>query len=170
MLLTELRVYSNLNATQVSIFTPDISGPELISYELNLQTDIVSLTFSEPILIDNITLTGFVLSSDPASQSISRRLTGGLVQNDGYATNILNVLLSQSDIAFIKLQQNLATEINNTYLSIDNDTLYDTFQNPNNLIFGISPTQVVPDMAVSFTSLASYNLDFQHRLFNIDFY
>ena len=47
------------NETQVQLFTPDTTRPELISFDLDLSLDILTLSFSE-------TVSAITLDSNPA--------------------------------------------------------------------------------------------------------
>ena len=117
--------YSTETVTSITQFTPDTTPPELYNYILDLNTGHIILNFTEAVNTStlNVTLLTLYASSD-INETILYQLslpTGTIDSN----RKTVNISISDTDLNAIKADYNLATEINNTYLFIDNHTIID---------------------------------------------
>ena len=113
-----IRPINQSNPLQVDDFQEDISPPTLLSYVLDLNSNMLILTFSETVNISgSLDLTQITLnnSANIDNETESYTLTGGdYVRED---SNIVIVNLTRADANNIKSFLNLATGPSNTFLS-----------------------------------------------------
>ena len=110
----EIPRYSPL---QASGFIPDVSRPEILSFDLDMDSSILTLSFSEVVNISSFDITAIMLQSN----SFVTFGTFYSLQNSTTAFETLtrvNIFLSDEDANNIKRMTSLATFMNNTYLSI----------------------------------------------------
>ena len=147
-------------------YVADTTAPRLNSFHLDLATNVVVMTFNEPVDFDslNASLLTFHASSSPDSANVT--LTGGTVTANADRT-IVTLALLQSDIAVLKLDTRVATERNNTYLTLLPGSIPDT---AGNLI-----SEVLRRSAAVYTSdssrlqLLSYSIDMATGDVNLTF-
>ncbi len=149
-----------VNSSQVHTFTADVTQPQLLSFNLDLTLDIITLTFDETVMgstlrPEQLTLVNSVLDTTVGSGSLqnstdgsgnfesdftSYSLTGGLnLPNDVRNTEI-RINLTFFDRNEIKRLYNLATSFNNTFVSITSDFIEDTNRNP---VIGVDITNPI---------------------------
>ena len=114
---------SNSFALQVGTFTEDVLGPHLISFQLDLNTGLLQLTFSEPIRVSSIDYTAFTLQNTATLPTVNYTLTNGQSASPNGLDIIL--LLSDFDLNSIKLIPDLATTPNTTYVSVTMEGIMD---------------------------------------------
>ena len=92
------------SALRASVYTPDTEGPAITSYTLNLQDDILELTFNEPVLVSTMNFTRISLSST-ANGTAEVVLSGGRLLPPGNEDGVLIVVvqLTDEDISQLKL-------------------------------------------------------------------
>ena len=134
----EIPRYSPLQASE---FLPDFTRPQLISFDLNMDSRVLTLSFTEVINISSFDVTAIMLQS----QTYFIMGTFYSLQNSTTAFETLtrvSVFLSDEDANNIKRITSLATSINNTHLSIMNTLVRDTFNNPVKVIMNITGIRV----------------------------
>ena len=113
-------------ATQASTVAPDEIRPVLNFFDFDLNTEIITLYFSETVDLSTFDLTEFTLVDGPSPSGVastSYRLTGGSIRSLDSAA--VQVRLITPDINNIKRLFTLATDMNNTYLSLTRAALTD---------------------------------------------
>ena len=118
-----------------STLVPDRVPPMVLSFSINLVDDVITLTFNEPVRVSSVMYTGLTLLSEPSFTPIDiRNLTGGenTEDTDMNGTMILSGYLVQPDIRYLKLSDDLATSIADTWLSVIEGTIQD--MNGNDLV------------------------------------
>ena len=119
-----------LQATQFIADTP----PEAVRFPVfDLNTGMLSISFSEPVNASSVNITQFTLYSDRSSTATaSYTLTGGVISSpDG---NVLDIYLSNVDLNEIKLLQNLCTSITNCIPAFTSRFVSDLAGNPVNVL------------------------------------
>ena len=120
------------DAIQASEFQEDETDPKLVSFDIDMNTGMLILTFDETVEADSLDVTQITLQDDPLTPALndSFTLTGGLTSTND--STILSITFSFLDINEIKKIRNLASDINglNTYISISNLTAVDMNNNP----------------------------------------
>ena len=123
------------NALHVSGFVDDVTAPRLVSFaQFNLETGIISLSFSEPIDAINVNYSLITLQSDSnITAGFSRVLTDGEPASKTSVRstdpNILDLYLSFDDLLLVKQTSLFAVSSDTTYLSFDREAFADTAGN-----------------------------------------
>ena len=118
-----------------STLVPDRVPPMVLSFSINLVDDVITLTFNEPVRVSSVMYTGLTLLSEPSFTPVDiRNLTGGenTDETDMNGTMILSGYLVQPDIRYLKLSDDLATSVADTWLSVIEGTIQD--MNGNDLV------------------------------------
>ena len=132
-----------LKATSV---TEDENRPSLVSFDLDLNSNTLTLTFSEPV--DASTLRGehFKLQNLASSATDSYSFTSGSsVSNDG---STVNLVISSTDMNEVKAKTGLAANTSTTYLVVNSDAILDMNSNkvtPITASNAIQAKSVIPD-------------------------
>ena len=150
------------DALQVRNFTGDTDGPILFSFELDYITNQLLLMFNEPVLAASFNFTGISFSAVrvPTSGDEVYTLTGGEVANiDANFVGLMDVVvvLNTEDTTALKSSRTLATETTNTFISLTNTTVVNTFGEYNMPIQGLRASNVRRD--ISPLMLTSFTLD-----------
>ena len=121
-----------VQATQV---VPDTTQPVLESFTIDMDEGLLVFTFSETV--DGVTLdpTLFTLQSSASSPIMQYTLTGGTPTLD--ATPLITLQISIDDLNAIKAIRGLATELTNTFVSVDEGGILD--MTGLNLTMGVVP-------------------------------
>ena len=114
-------------AIPVETFTPDETPARLIDFELDMNLGLIHLTFNDIINSSTLYAPGITLQN---SKSIDKQNSVTLTQssiteslNDYYIT----INISASDLNLIKFNDELGTDLSNTYLSMRAETFKDNF-------------------------------------------
>ena len=118
------------NSTEASIVYKDVTKPELVSYDLNLTSEYLLLTFNEVVNTDTFNVQ-YIVFQELANIHIATdnwyQLTGGkLSQNDDY---IVNVRLDTADLNQVKKITQLLTEPSNTFITFSEELIQDMHKN-----------------------------------------
>ena len=155
-------------------YTDDTTGPVLTHFTLNMSTQLLSLTFDEPVDISTFNLSGITLQSSTSvfkdQISMYYTLTGGTVlSNSG---TIIDIELSSSDAVEIQSRPNLATSLDNTHLSLSSATVRDVSYLANQVQFismssAKAATKFQPDTAPP--RIISFSLDLDSNSLTLTF-
>ena len=160
-----------IEAIPVTEVFPDIIPPEMVEFSLDLNTEILNLTFSEIVYVSNLDISQlFLLPTSPSDVTDIFSLTGAFTENSLYS-RIISVELSDSDLNGIKLNTQFATSQFNTFCSISESLISDTSLNHVLSIPIFSPLNVssyVSDMKSPVLSEYSFdlNMGLMHLTFN----
>ena len=153
------------NALQAVEYKPDTTSPELLTFTLDLSNSQLILTFSEiiPVSLFNVNEV-FILSNE------SGEIVSPLSANYTLTTNTREVVieLATVDGDAIKLNPDLGTNVNNTYVNITAGALEDFAGNE--LVALLNPIQaelVVADNTAP--SLTYFNLNLNTGLLTLQF-
>ena len=162
-----LTAVNNLNT---SAFSPDTIDPELISFNLNLSSEILTLSFTETVDASTLLLSSFTFLSedDQMANSTQYTLTGGTTIDSD--SDVINVELTTADLNVLKTHTDLATSNLNTYIGVEPAAVRDMNNNP---------LRAIPvDEAIAVTvfsgdkvrpMIESYNLDLNTGILTISF-
>ena len=152
-LITQL--YNGSNITRlIDQFIPDGVNPSVISYNIDLNTGLLAVTFSE--LVRDILPVHFILLNNNQSYNLltSSLLTGPVIQGPGHPPEV-TIHLSTMDLDEIKALDQLAISNTTTFLSVSNQSARDTAGNLITPISLLPPLIYIPDSTnphlVSFT-------------------
>ena len=149
----------NGNATLVDLFTPDTTQPGLVDFSVDLNQGLFQLTFDETVDYSTLNVTSITIQNEVDSDTISVELTGGSTTNVEDSTTI-EVEIDIDDLNEIKRIRQLATSVNDTYISILAGTVLDMNFNP---VVAVNATDAL--QAASFVGdttspmLVSFDLD-----------
>ena len=161
---------STESAIPTSNYTADTTSPVLLEYTLDMDSDILILTFNEPINHTSVDCTNITLYNTTSStQQATLPLTDCLTEEIEDVAGILVITfeLVQPDITDLKVNLDFATSDNNSYLSLTASAFVDTAGNPVTPV-DLQPVSLfIPDgtrpMLLSFTYdqlLGQINLTF----------
>ena len=93
--------YSTRSAYPVDIFVPDTKEPALSRFDLDMDTGIITLVFSEPVQASSINMTALLFMERQVSSEGSqyRPTDGTILDGDG---KIINVQLTDTDVTVLK--------------------------------------------------------------------
>ena len=160
---------STADALQPSDFIQDTTSPEIQSFSLNLDTNSMAVTFSEPVLVTSFNPQNLVLTSrlDPATGE-SYSLTGGTVHSTASAaSHVITFTLTDADVTFLETNAMIATGLTNTYLSASMPVAQDTNNNTNMVLSPLSMDVFVED--TSPPSVTAFDLDMDEGVLQILF-
>ena len=160
---------SSADALQPTDFIRDSTPPEIESFSLNLDTNSMAVTFSEPVLVSSFNPQNLVLRSqlDPASGE-SYTLTGGTVRSTASAaSHVINFTLTDGDVTFLETNALIATGLTNVFLSASMPVAQDTNNNTNVALSSLSVDVFVAD--TSPPSVIAFDLDMDDGVLEILF-
>ncbi|XP_065887295.1 uncharacterized protein [Dysidea avara] len=123
---------------QVSLYQPDTISPVVVCFDLNMNDDLLILTFNETVRVPSLNITEVVIQD--YNFTVYRRLETGIPQNSD--DPIVSIELLPVDTNYIKTFVGLATDINNTYISLSNFTIADMAGNLVTAVDYVEPQQV----------------------------
>ena len=155
------------NPLRVSMYTRDSTPPELLSYQLDLNSDQLIFTFNEPVSTNSVNFTALTLQNDSSTPIFSRTLVGGTVLTTELASLVITTQLHPADISVLKLTDGFGTNTNNTYISAAQGAFTDTANNPIEAITSMMATFHVSDTTRA--RLMSFSIDMQTGQLDLTF-
>ena len=122
---------------RVTNYTADMSAPSLVQYDLDLDQGNLTLTFSEPVDVSTLDVTGIALygvqdgGQDDLESAVNLDSMISLT-SDSFSTSrdheVIQVAIRGADLDNIKLSDDVGTGTGyaDTYLSIESGSVYDT--------------------------------------------
>jgi len=109
-------------ARQVENYISDATKPTLIAFDVNLETEVISLSFSETMNIDNVTLSGIRIQNNAYKATSVYALTGGYIRKRSQVLEgsyaIVEVHMTSKDLDALLSNQMLLESVSNTYISL----------------------------------------------------
>jgi hypothetical protein len=139
---------SNTSVMQASSYVPDTTPPLLLSFDLDLDTNQLILTFDEYVNLSmsamlfvnsGMVFGGIALQSDPNATRFTERVSV-LIISFAMNTSVISFYLDLDRVKEIR-SQGLAFEYNSTFLVLDSGVVLDANSNPN---IPILSTDAVP--------------------------
>ena len=157
---------------QASAYTPDSTKPRLNAFVLDLNAGLLTLDFSEPVrAASSLSLPKIGLQSANTSSAVSVTLTTATLAAgtvDGATKFTLS--LSSRDIEAIKVRTQLATRLNNTFLTLQDLAIVDMAGNAAEVIAASSAlgaSSFIED--VSPTTLQAFTLSMNNATLVLTF-
>ena len=158
-------------ALQVSIYSEDLTSPELDSFSLNLSLEQLILTFSETVRATSLDPTQMTLQSHinaGTTGSTLITLSGGIISQTD--SPIIRLQLSEEDANSIKQFRSIATSPSNTYLSLSSAAVQDPAGNTVRAVASNNALQVGEFIEDSVAPLlVSFALDLDQRVLSLTF-
>jgi len=130
------------SAMQASTFVQDSTLPYLVTFDLNMNTGVMTLHFSEPVRTLNFAVSAFTLqNARGSSPTHAYRLTSSSMLSSSNALD-MTITFSVSDLNAIKARFPLAAIVAQTWLSIDTSAYTDMNFVSTNEIRPVSALQV----------------------------
>ena len=152
------------SAIQGTNFIRDQTPPTVSAFSLNLTSEILSLVVDEPLDPAAFNPAGVTLQNSPNNtgmNSMSVVLTGGLARQTNSIFE-LEVQLSNTDLNSVKQMLELATSIDNIYISLDSTSFADFGGNGVNPVSGmqaLNATEFGGDLIPPFVSRFTLDLN-----------
>ncbi|KAL5489585.1 hypothetical protein EMCRGX_G018695 [Ephydatia muelleri] len=148
----------------VTVLVSDTTPPVLTGFDLNMNTGMLTLSFSEPVgTLDPTTIT--IASGPNANASQQYTLTGG-AQNYTSGQAVIYLTLSPSDLNAVK-SSSFAKQKSNTYLAMSSGAVYDLSYLKNALV-AIPISKPVLTYSIVFANVSLQNSpylpSFMHNL------
>jgi len=106
-----------VDSLQIRLFKPDLKSPILLYFDLDMDSEELTLVFDEPVNITSFDMTGLRIMSAPdaaASQSIA--LTRHSIIKSHDDTSAVVIGIGESDMSLIKSLYPLASSVDYVYL------------------------------------------------------
>ena len=116
-------------AMQVASYQPDITAPVLLSFDLDMNSGVVTLYFNEVVNAESLNVLTITVHNSTVPTDSFHKLTEG--SNSEVNSTEIEVYLDITDLNAIKLDRNLATSNTSTALSITMSTVRDMALVPN---------------------------------------
>ena len=161
----EAVVIEETAALKITRFTQDSSSPRLLSFDVDLVTEIMQLTFSETVNASSLDITQLTFQNTRTASSVSEVLRYTLRNSFVWpetSDTVLNVNLTEDDLNAVKQIENLVTEDRDTFLYLTAQAIRDMAQN---LVTAVSSenalnvTEFVGDMTRPRLRNATLDLD-----------
>ena len=110
------------------LYFPDQVNPSLSSFSLDMNAGLVTLTFSEAVLV-NSARPNTLTFQDSMVRRFGYTLTDGIQQFSGETALSIQIQLIYMDLNRIKSIQGVATALNDTFLQVVEDFIVDTNNN-----------------------------------------
>ena len=106
-------------------YVEDSSKVSLLSYKLDMNQGAIILNFDDAIGINSISYSDLMIQNQSTSTSNSYQLSGGTIRNNSLGGIDSHILLTLRDQNAIKGLLSLATNTNNTYITISSQFIRD---------------------------------------------
>ena len=139
------------SALMVCNVTSDTRPPSVDSFNLDFNSNLLHVELSEPVLLDSLNISGFILAS-----SVSVDVHNAINLNDSClfdcndspadeAVKMISIAFGSQSLTRIKTDYNIGTTVDNTYLLIEDNSFGDTNGNGYVSPGPIAATAVIAD-------------------------
>ena len=155
----QVREVSSNDAVQVASYIPDTTSPTLEGFSIDLDAEFILLYFSETVNVSSFDIQGITIQSTANSDAVSINLTSFSNISAENGPTIL-VQFSQDDLNLLKSITDLATSVNDTFITVISTVILDMFENPLNIIMSAAALQA-RELESDFTEpqLVTFDLD-----------
>ena len=116
------------NAQQATDFIEDEVAPYLVTFDLDFNSETLSLYFNETVDVDTFDVTQLTLLNSAQNATRNITLSAGIINSERYV-NMINITLPRTDLNAIKFFTDFAVDEHTTYLSATRATIRDSNQN-----------------------------------------
>ena len=148
----------NTGAHRVTVYVPDTTSPQLESYSIDLDAGTMTLSLSEPVLLQSYTPEELTVQNTASSPSSSFTLTSGRVTaTNSIADSAITLVMDYNDLNEIKNRTSLASSSSDTFLMVGSGFFTDTSKNSIISVSALSPSSYSGD--VTLPVLVTFSLD-----------
>eukprot|EP00729_Bicosta_minor_P004714 gene4714-23313_t len=115
------------NALQVQTLTADNSSPNLLDFQLNMDTGVFTLTFDEVVSHASVTPSGFTLQNAATNPTETSEVLDGSASTTD--STVITLTLTLDSANGVRALTNLATDKTDTWLAVDNTAFKDVDNN-----------------------------------------
>ena len=147
------------NATVAIDFTNDTTRPFLEEYSIDLNVGLITLTFSETVDTSTVNLTQLTLQDARTATSTFQLASSS---HSLELQPIVTVFISKSDLDLLKQNREVATERDDTFLTLTNFTVDDMAGNDIHFIpdgFGVRPQNYTEDITAPRLEAFDFDVD-----------
>ena len=147
-------------AQMVAIYVRDTTSPMLTSYNLDMDTGIVIMNYTESVLLSSFTPTELSIQNSASSPSSMYQFKAGTLnpQTQGtLADSVITLNIDYNDLNEIKSRTSLATGSSDTFLNVGSNLFQDTSQNNIANVSAMTPNTYQADTTLP--ELVAFNLD-----------
>ena len=127
--LVDIVPITDTKGLQVDLFVPDTVPPALDFYDLDMNSNNLTLAFTDTVNLSTFEVTAITLYSASINATTAFTLRGGLSVRSSNGTQI-TVTLTRDDANAVKRLRTLATGRNDTHLTINASSVLDLALNP----------------------------------------
>ena len=128
-------------ALMVTDFTNDTTPPQLRSFDIDLTTEILTLTFDETVRVETLDVRQVTIQDRVAANSdLYWSLRAGTVLSND--SRVVMISIDNNDLNEIKIRPDVGTNENNTYISITGRFIQDMNENLNAPVSSMNPVPV----------------------------
>lgn len=113
-----------------AMYVADSTNPTLMSFSLDMNMGALSISFSEPVLVSTLTLQMMTIQNSLVTPTVSYTLTNGTYQVEGATATSVQITFTYEDLNLIKSLTGLASSLLDTFISLTQDFVTDTNNNP----------------------------------------
>ena len=128
---------------RADVFIPDMTGPILLSFDLDMNVGAMNITFSEAILQETFDSSGITVQDAPTANYQYTLSPNSTSSPTGLRS--LFVALTTEDLNGIKAAQDTATINTNTYMTVSSAVITDPFNNPARVSSAVQVSSFTPD-------------------------
>ena len=128
-----------------SAVVSDTTPPSLIQFSFDLNMGLLKLSFDEPVISTSQHLQGITIQSSFLDPTFMFILLPVQVDRNFNRVVLINIL--NENLNTIKLNSNLGTSLNNTYISLAIGIVKDTWYNPVSATSPLRASSVIPDLS-----------------------
>lgn len=123
---TQAQAIASDSALLVSVFESDRVPPQIRAFNLDLDSNSMAITFTEPVRIDSLNLEQLVVLSS-RSDGVTYNITGGNLELVSLAAaSVVEFTLLDEDATFLEASADVATSLGDTFLAAGSGLAQDT--------------------------------------------
>lgn len=123
---TQAQAITSNSALLVSVFESDRAPPQIRGFDLDLDSNSLTITFTEPVRVDGLNLDRLVIASSRAG-GVTYNITGGTLHSISLAAaSVVPFTLPDRDLTFLEVSRGIATGVSDTYLASEDGLAVDT--------------------------------------------
>jgi hypothetical protein len=119
----QLQIIPASRGQRVKVFTRDTVPPVLVDVYVDMDTGVLSFSFSETVRADKMNVVKTITLLESANHANKFVVTNGTVTSDNGL--LINVRMTKEDMDNIKTQQGLATNLGDTHVAITDQLIAD---------------------------------------------
>ncbi len=121
-----LQAIPDTNARLAANFVPDQAPPQIQSFDLDLDRNIMTVRFSDPVRIPSLSLDRLIVASSQLGTNTYNITGGTLINTTAEASSEIMFTLTNEDVVYLKVSSAIATSSSNTFIASQDGVATDT--------------------------------------------